>query len=140
MSFKSVAAKNAFLRIIGAMTVAAAALFSVIVTSQSAIHAQSAQRAAPPKIRLPEETAGIDGIVGALISVYDQFDVVALGEAHGRRLDSDLRIAWSVIRTLRKKCGPSWWSGAALRNRRLLTATFEVRTYQRPSSSRCGRN
>jgi len=25
--------------------------------------------------------------------VFDQFDVVALGEAHGRRLDSDLRIA-----------------------------------------------
>jgi len=93
MSFKSVAAKNAVLRIVGAMTVAAAALFSVSVTSQSAIHAQSAQRAAPPKIRLPEEAAGIDGIVWALISVYDQFDVVALGEAHGRRLDSDLRIA-----------------------------------------------
>jgi hypothetical protein len=42
---------------------------------------------------LPDEAAGINGIVGALISVYDQFDVVALGERHGQRPDSDLRIA-----------------------------------------------
>jgi tetratricopeptide (TPR) repeat protein len=35
---------------------------------------------------------------------------------------------WSVIRTLRKKCGPSSWSGAAPRNRRLLTTTSEART------------
>jgi hypothetical protein len=68
MSFKSIAA----------ITVAAAAL----------IHAQSL-----PKVRLPDEAAGIDAIVGSLISVYDQFDVVALGESHGRRVDSDLRVA-----------------------------------------------
>ncbi len=36
------------------------------------------------------------GIARALISTFDQFDIVALGEAHQRRLDSDLRIA--VIR------------------------------------------
>jgi hypothetical protein len=93
MSFRSVAAKSAVLRIVGVMTVAAAALVSVGVTSEPIIRAQSVQRAAPPKVRLPDEAAGIDGIVGALISVVDQFDVVALGEAHGRRLDSDLRIA-----------------------------------------------
>lgn len=93
MAFKSVAAKNAVLRIVGVMTVAAAALVSVSVSSEPVIRAQSAQRAAPPKVRLPDEAAGIDGVVGALISVYDQFDVVALGEAHGRRLDSDLRVA-----------------------------------------------
>jgi hypothetical protein len=79
MSIKSVAAKRAVLRIVGVMTVAAAAL--------------SAQRATPPKVHLPDEAAGIDGVVGALISVYDQFDVVALGEYHNRRIDSDLRIA-----------------------------------------------
>ena len=52
------------------------------------------RRAAPPKVRLPDEAAGIDGIVRTLISAFDQVDIVALGEAHGRiRLDSDLRIA-----------------------------------------------
>jgi hypothetical protein len=46
-----------------------------------------------PTVHLPDEAAGIEGIVGTLISAFDQFDVVALGEAHGRKLDSDLRIA-----------------------------------------------
>jgi hypothetical protein len=75
------------------MTVAAAVLVSVRVSSEPIIRAQSAQRAAPPKVRLPDEAGGIDGIIGALISVYDQFDVVALGERHAQRPDSDLRIA-----------------------------------------------
>ena len=93
MSFKSVAAKSAVLRIVGVITVAAAALVSVSLTREPTIRAQSAQRPAPPKVRLPDEAAGVDGVVGALISVYDQFDVVALGEMHERRIDSDLRIA-----------------------------------------------
>ena len=42
---------------------------------------------------LPDEAAGIDRVVAALMSVYDQFDVVALGEMHARKIDSDLRIA-----------------------------------------------
>jgi hypothetical protein len=46
-----------------------------------------------PKLRQPDESAGVDGIVQTLISGYDQVDVLALGEAHGRKLDSDLRIA-----------------------------------------------
>jgi hypothetical protein len=73
--------------------VAAAALVSVSVTSGPIIRAQSFQRAAPSKVHLPDEAVGIEGIVGALVSVFDQFDVVALGEAHGRKIDSDLRIA-----------------------------------------------
>jgi hypothetical protein len=93
MSFKSVAAKNAVLRIVGVMTVAAAALVSVSMTGEAIIRAQSALRAAPPKVRLPDEAAGIDQIVAALISVYDQFDVVTLGESHERRVDSELRVA-----------------------------------------------
>ena len=80
MSFQLVAAKSSVLRLVGVMTVAAAALVSVSATSEPTIRAQSAQRAAPPKVRLPDEAAGIDGIVGALISVYDQFDVVALAK------------------------------------------------------------
>jgi hypothetical protein len=50
--------------------------------------------AQPPNLRLPEESAGIDGIVRTLISAFDQYDIVALGEGHGRfRQESDLRIA-----------------------------------------------
>jgi hypothetical protein len=51
------------------------------------------QRAAPANVRLPDEAVGIDEIVRALISVYDQFDVVALGESHERKVESDLRVA-----------------------------------------------
>ena len=103
MPFKSVAAKNAVLRIVGVMTVAAAALVSVSVSREPMIRAQSAQRAAAPKVRLPDEAAGIDGIVRALISVYDQYDIVALGEHHDRRSDSDLRIALVRHRDFAKK-------------------------------------
>jgi hypothetical protein len=47
----------------------------------------------PPRVLLPDEAAGLDGVVRALISAFDQTDIVALGEAHIRRVDSDLRIA-----------------------------------------------
>lgn len=45
------------------------------------------------QVRLPDEAAGVDAVAGALVSAFDQADIVALGEAHGRTLDSDLRIA-----------------------------------------------
>src|SRR5437588_2302648 len=38
----------------------------------------------PPKVRLPDEAAGLDGIARTLISAFDQADIVALGEWHGR--------------------------------------------------------
>jgi hypothetical protein len=44
-------------------------------------------------VRLPDESAGISGIAQALVSAFDHVDVLALGEAHGRTLDSDLRLA-----------------------------------------------
>jgi hypothetical protein len=47
----------------------------------------------PSKVRLPDEAAGLGGIARTLISAFDQVDIVALGEAHVRRADSDLRIA-----------------------------------------------
>jgi len=76
------------LRVVGVMTVAGAiTLVTVSLTNPSLIRAQS------PTVRLPDESPGIDGIVRTLISVFDQVDIVALGEAHGRKLDSDLRIA-----------------------------------------------
>jgi hypothetical protein len=65
------------------MTVAAAVM----------VIAQSPQLIATSKVRLPDESTGIDGIVQTLISVFDQADIVALGEDHGEQRDSDLRIA-----------------------------------------------
>ena len=93
MSFRSVAAKNVVLRMVGVMTVAGAALVTVSVANESFIRAQPPQSARRPNLRLPDEAAGIDGIVRTLISAFDQVDIVALGEAHMRRLDSHLRIA-----------------------------------------------
>jgi len=93
MSDRSVAVKTRILRIVGVMAVPAVTLTSAGVTSECAVRAQSAQRAATSKVRLPDEAAGINRIVEALLSVYDEFDVIALGEIHDRRPDSDLRIA-----------------------------------------------
>lgn len=92
MSFKSPAPKNAVLLTAAVMTIAGAALV-VSLTNGSLMRAQSPQLAARTNFRLPDEAAGTDGIVGALISAFDQVDIVALGEAHRRRVDSDLRIA-----------------------------------------------
>src|SRR5690242_17084619 len=91
MSFRSVAAS--VLRGVAVMTVAGAGLVTLCLTTESLLRAQSPQIAARPNWRLPSEAAGVDGIVRALISVFDQADIVALGEVHGRKVDSDLRIA-----------------------------------------------
>jgi hypothetical protein len=93
MPFRSVATKNVVLRMVGVMTAAGAALVTVSVTNESFVRAQSPQTAAPPKVRLPDESTGFGRIARTLISAFDQADIVALGEARGRRLDSDLRIA-----------------------------------------------
>lgn len=47
----------------------------------------------PRNLRLPDEVAGVDAIAQALVSVFDQADIVALGEEHEWKPDSDLRIA-----------------------------------------------
>jgi len=96
MSFRSVAAKNVVVGIVGAMTVALAALVTFSVTNGSLVCAQSPS-VALPKVRLPDESTGIEGIARTLVSAFDQADIVALGEAHQRKLDSDLRIA--VVRS-----------------------------------------
>lgn len=93
MSFRPVAAKNVFLRMTGLAAVAGVALVSVGLTNESVLRAQSPQVAARPNMRLPDEAAGLDAIVRTLIAAFDQVDIVALGEAHERRVDSDLRIA-----------------------------------------------
>ena len=48
---------------------------------------------AQPEVRLPDESTGIDGIARSLVSMFDQADIIALGETHQWRLDTDLRIA-----------------------------------------------
>lgn len=63
------------------------------LTNKWFARAQSPQIAARPKLRLPDEAAGFDGIVRTLISAFDQADIVALGEDHGEKLDSEVRIA-----------------------------------------------
>ena len=45
------------------------------------------------KLLLPDETAGFDRIVQTLISAFDHVDIVALGDNHWNKLDSDRRIA-----------------------------------------------
>jgi uncharacterized iron-regulated protein len=47
----------------------------------------------PSKFLLPDETAGLDSVVETLVSAFDHVDIVALGESHWRKADSDLRIA-----------------------------------------------
>ncbi len=45
------------------------------------------------QVRLPDETAGLDNIVKVLISTFDQVDVLALADAHQRKINSELRLA-----------------------------------------------
>jgi uncharacterized iron-regulated protein len=47
----------------------------------------------PSRLVLPDETTGLDSVVQILVSAFDHVDVVALGENHWRKVDSDLRIA-----------------------------------------------
>ena len=111
MSFGTVVAKNVVLRLVAVMTLAAAALLTVSLTNESLFVLSRLRGAAPlspvilrhrlqarmpalrPNLRLPDESAGVDAIARTLISVFDQADILALGEAHGRETDSDLRIA-----------------------------------------------
>ena len=91
MSFRRVTRKNFVLPLMVMITFAAATLITTGVTN--VIRAQAPQIAAQSKVPLPDESAGIDGIARALVAAFDQADIVALGEAHERRIDSDLRIA-----------------------------------------------
>lgn len=46
-----------------------------------------------PDAHLPAEAAGVDAIVSALLGAYDHVELIALGEAHERQVDSELRLA-----------------------------------------------
>src|SRR5262249_19856764 len=93
MAFRSVAAKNVVLRMDGVMTVAGATLVIVSLANESFIRGKWRQFAPLPQVLLPDECTGIDEIAKTLVSSFDQVDIVALGEAHQRKLDSYLRIA-----------------------------------------------
>src|SRR5436305_9997768 len=51
-----------------------------------------AQSPVRPDFQLPAEAAGWDNVIAGLLSVLDRVDVLALGEAHGRQVDADLRL------------------------------------------------
>jgi hypothetical protein len=69
------------------------AFTTACVVPVSVLCAQTPPVAPRLQAALPDEAAGIDAIVLALIGAYDRVDIVALGEAHERRIDSDVRIA-----------------------------------------------
>ncbi len=56
-----------------------------------------------PEIPIPVETAGWDAVVTNLLSAFDTFDVVMLGEAYGRKVDADLRLRLVRHPDFRKK-------------------------------------
>jgi len=93
MSFRSFDATN---RVLQTTRVIIAVVATVVVSAitKPFLYAQSPHAWVAPKVSLPDESVGINGIVQTLISAFDQADIVALGEAHGRfRQESDLRIA-----------------------------------------------
>lgn len=82
------AAQRSFIR-----GITLSALAAMLGHPASLLRAQSPQTAPRPNIPLPDEAAGVDAIVGTLLGAFDRVDVVALGEAHARKVDSDLRLA-----------------------------------------------
>ena len=66
---------------------------AMLVIPVSLLRAQSPTVVPRPNVRLPDEAAGVDAVVRGLIGAFDQVDIVALGEAHMRKVDSDVRIA-----------------------------------------------
>lgn len=58
------------------------------------VHAQPSSGWIAPKVAIPAESVGIEGVVRTLVSAFDHADVLALGEAHGHfRQEGDLRVA-----------------------------------------------
>jgi hypothetical protein len=90
------------------------AIAALSIHPVTALRAQARDSGARRTIRLPQESAGIDAIATALMGAFDQVDLVALGEAHERRIDSDLRIALvrhpgfaKKVRSIVIECGSS---------------------------------
>ena len=79
------------MRMTHALTVAGAAV--ILAGYTWGLTAQVTPGAAST-VQFPDESAGLNAIARALVSVYDHADVVALGEWHGQiALDADRRLA-----------------------------------------------
>jgi hypothetical protein len=92
--------------------IALSTIAAMLVHPVSLPRAQVPQVGPRPIVQLPDEAAGIDAIVRTLIGAFDQVDIVALGEAHLRKMDSDVRIALvrhpdfaQRVRTIVIECG-----------------------------------
>jgi hypothetical protein len=53
---------------------------------------QSSSSDIRPKVPMAAESAGWENVVRGLLSAFDNADIVALADAHGRKVDSDLRL------------------------------------------------
>src|SRR5215472_3637569 len=62
---------------------------AMVAIFMTVLVAQSTPR---PDARLAPETPGWDNVLASLLSVFDHADVLALGEAHGRAVDAELRL------------------------------------------------
>jgi len=93
MPYRSVAPRKVVVAMALAITVAGAALVAVSLVSEPLLRAQSSGTSAPTNVRLPDESGGVDVIARALMSVFAQTDILALGESHEQQWESDLRIA-----------------------------------------------
>src|SRR5262245_4793630 len=88
MRWLSVAAERSIIR-----GITLGSLTALLVFPASLLRAQSPTAVPRPNVRLPEEADGLDAVVRALIGAFDQADIVALCEAHMRKVDSGVRIA-----------------------------------------------
>ncbi len=94
MSLGSPYSKLAVMHTKRMMMVAFVAIVAGTAAMETLLCAQSPSTWMAPRVSIPVESVGIDGVVRTLISALDQADVVALGEAHGRfRQEGDLRVA-----------------------------------------------
>jgi hypothetical protein len=64
-------------------------VWMTVALESHGIHSPQGSR---PALFLPAESPGWNRTLDALLAAFDHADVVALGEAHGRRADLDLRI------------------------------------------------
>ncbi len=94
MSLQSVDTKSKLLQTTRLPIIAVVVVIALCAAMEPFLRAQSPNRWVAPRVSIPDESVGINGVVRTLISAFDQADVVALGEAHGHfRQEGDLRVA-----------------------------------------------
>jgi hypothetical protein len=67
-------------------------LMSIVIAAQSTAPAQPSKPDLRRDFGLRAESGGWDAVLNGLLSAFDQADALVLGEAHTRKVDSDLRI------------------------------------------------